>query len=60
MNSCPNGVNQPRVEKKYQSGLHNFLIAVIATPVKRHKTVLMYFLNTITLHDVIYVKNKGF
>ena len=24
------------------------------------KTVLMYFLNTVRLHDVIYVQNKGF
>ena len=24
------------------------------------KTVLMYFLNIVTLHDVIYVQNEGF
>ena len=29
-----------------------FLIAVIPTPVRRHKAVLMYFLNIVTLYDV--------
>ena len=39
---------------------NNRVIAVIPTPVKKHKTVLMYFLNIETLHDVIYVQNNGF
>ena len=40
--------------------MHNFLIAVKSKPIKRHRTVLMYFLNIETLHDVIYIQNKGF
>ena len=54
------GVNQLRVEKQKQSGLEDFLIAVIPKPVKRHKKSLMYFLNVVTLHDVIYLQYKGF
>ena len=33
---------------KKQSGLQNFLIAVIPTAVKKHKTVLMYFQNIVS------------
>ena len=54
------GVNQPCVEKTITIRLQNFLILVITTPFRGTKIVLIYFLNIVTLHDVINAQNKGF
>ena len=50
----------PGGKKQQQSSLHNLLIAVILTPVQRHKTVLSYFLNILLIPFVIYLQRKGF
>ena len=54
------GVNQPRVQKSNNGGCFIFLLQWFKHLLRGPKTVLMYFLNIVTLHDVIYVQTKGF
>ena len=57
------GVNQPRVRVENTTTMGS---AKLSCCIKfQHlfrgiKTVLIYFLNIVTLHDVIYVQNKRF
>ena len=55
------GVNQPRVENTITIGCAYFsYCSDFNTCLEGLKPVLMYFLDIVTLHDVIYVQNKGF